>query len=210
MFKFYRRSAYRSLDPAKQFDAASGELVANLYDSLLEYDRRRVIKESLLERIIDRRVDVVRRTGGWCEIRRPGPDGWVSCRYLAETGRPGRPDRTGRPDVDIEFSIPGFSFSIGDGRDRWTGRPGRPGRGGQVCFYEDVNYRGDQFCMRPGQSRSSLGNWNDEISSIRVRGGAEARVCEHNGFNGRCATIDRNVRNLGNRGNDMISSIRVR
>lgn len=156
------------------------------------------------------RVDVVRRTGGWCEIRRPGPDGWVSCRYLAETGRPGRPDRTGRPDVDIEFSIPGFSFSIGDGRDRWTGRPGRPGRGGQVCFYEDVNYRGDQFCMRPGQSRSSLGNWNDEISSIRVRGGAEARVCEHNGFNGRCATIDRNVRNLGNRGNDMISSIRVR
>ncbi|HEV7275124.1 MAG TPA: SH3 domain-containing protein [Devosiaceae bacterium] len=158
-------------------------------------------------------VEVTRTSGGWCYLQKSGPDGWASCRYLTDTparpGRPGRPDRDrGQPDVGIEFSIPGFSFSFGDGDFRRPDR--RPDRGGRVCFYEHVNYEGDQFCMRPGQSRSSLGDWNDTISSIRVRGGAEARVCEHNGFEGRCATIDRNVRNLGSRGNDQISSIRVR
>lgn len=157
-------------------------------------------------------VQVTRTTGGWCYLEKNGPDGWASCRYLTDTpvrtGRDRDRRRSDRPDVDIEFAIPGFSFSIGDGDFRRPDR--RPDRRGRVCFYEHVNYEGDQFCMRPGQSRSSLGSWNDTISSIRVRGGAEARVCEHNGFDGRCATIDRNVRNLGNRGNDQISSIRVR
>lgn len=150
-------------------------------------------------------VQINRRSGGWCYVIKNGPDGWASCRYLSEAGRPGRSSQ--RPGVDIEFSIPGFSFSIGDGDFR---RPGRPG-GGEVCFYEHVNYEGDRFCMEPGENRSSLGSsWNDTISSIRVSGGAEARVCEHFDYEGRCATVDRNVRNLGSRGNDMISSIRVR
>lgn len=151
-------------------------------------------------------VEISQRSGGWCHLIKSGPDGWASCRYLNEAGRPGRSGQ--RPNVDIEFSIPGFSFSIGDGDFRRPDR--RPDRRAQVCFYEHVNYEGDQFCMEPGENRSSLGSWNDQISSIRVRGDAEARVCEHNGYNGRCATIDRNVRNLGNRGNDQISSIRVR
>jgi oligopeptide transport system substrate-binding protein len=38
VFHFYRREAYKTLDPAKQFDVSSGELIANLYDSLLEYE----------------------------------------------------------------------------------------------------------------------------------------------------------------------------
>jgi uncharacterized protein YraI len=153
------------------------------------------------------RVDVTRRTGGWCYVQRPGPDGWVSCRYLTDSGLPG--GTAGRPDVSIEFTIPGFSFSIGDGRFDFD-RPRRPDRRSQVCFYEHVNYEGDRFCARPGERIRALGAWNDRISSIRVRGDAEAQVCEHNNFRGRCALIDRNVRNLGRRGNDIISSIRVR
>jgi uncharacterized protein YraI len=155
-------------------------------------------------------VDITRRSGGWCYVQRPGPDGWVSCRYLTDSGLPG--GTAGRPDVNIQFSIPGFSFSIGDGGfdfDR-PGRPDRPDRRSQVCFYEHVNYQGDRFCARPGERIRALGAWNDRISSIRVSGFAEAQVCEHNGFRGRCAIIDRNVPNLGRRGNDIISSIRVR
>jgi ABC-type oligopeptide transport system substrate-binding subunit len=37
VFTFYRSSAHKSLDPVKQFDTASAELIANVYDSLLQY-----------------------------------------------------------------------------------------------------------------------------------------------------------------------------
>jgi uncharacterized protein YraI len=155
-------------------------------------------------------ANIVGRSGGWCQVTKSGPDGWVACQYLSNGGydddvRPGRPN----VDVSVSFSIPGFSFSIGEGGFDRPGRPGRPGRD-SVCFYEDVNFGGSSFCMRPGERMRSLGGWNDRISSIRVRGDGEALVCEHDRFRGRCVTIDRNVRNLGPRGNDIISSIRVR
>lgn len=154
------------------------------------------------------RVDITRRNGGWCFVEKSGRDGWVSCRYLRDDGRGG--GSAGRPDIGIEFSVPGFSISIGQGGGFEIGRPGRPDRRAQVCFYERANFNGASFCARPGERIRALGAWNDRISSIRVRGGAEAQVCEHNGFNGRCVVIDRDVRNLGRRGNNIISSIRVR
>ena len=161
-------------------------------------------------------VDIVSRSGSWCEVERRGRDGWVSCQYLRGAGGGGGSvtigvGNSGQP--NISFSVPGFSFSIGDGGFDRPGRPGRPGGGGgraEVCFYEHVNYDGASFCARPGERIRSLGSWNDRISSIRVRGGAEALVCEHDDFDGRCVTIDRNVNTLGARGNDIISSIRVR
>ena len=153
-------------------------------------------------------VDVTRQAGGWCYVVKSGPDGWVSCRYLS-TGGGGIVIDGSRPDVSIRFSIPGFSFFIGDGRD-FDFRPIRPDTRSRVCFYEHVNYGGDRFCLRPGQSQRTLGAWNDEISSLRVFGDAEALVCQNNNYRGRCAIIDRSVRNLGSRGNDVISSIRVR
>lgn len=150
------------------------------------------------------------QSNGWCFVNKPGPDGWVSSRYLSnDDDRPG--PAPGRPDVDVNigFSIPGFSFQIGNGGfDIRPGRPGRPGRD-EVCFYERPNFRGDSFCARPGDDRARLGRWNDEISSIRVRGDARALVCERTNFNGRCIVISRDAANLG-RADDEISSIRVR
>jgi hypothetical protein len=78
--------------------------------------------------------------------------------------------------VSFNFSIEGFSFSFGDGG--FSVGPSRPSGTARACFYEDVNFRGDSFCLRPGQSLRSLGDWNDEISSIDLSGGAEALVCE--------------------------------
>ena len=158
-------------------------------------------------------VTIVRRSGGWCELDKPGVDGWSACRYLTEDDDddiviPDDDEPASRPDVSVTFSVPGFSFSIGDGG--FDIGPSRPGRGDRICFYEHVNYDGRSFCMEPGDRRTSLGAWNDRISSIRVFGDVEAQVCENNNYRGRCVIIDRNVRNLGSRGNDIISSIRVR
>jgi uncharacterized protein YraI len=155
-------------------------------------------------------ADIIRQSGTWCLVDRVRRvNGWVACRYLDDTGRGGIVIGDRAPDVSFSFSIPGFSFFIGEpGFDR---RPAfRPGLRDRVCFYEHVNYGGASFCARPGERISSLGSWNDRISSIRVLGNAEALVCEHNNFRGRCIVVDRSLRNLGVRGNDIISSIRVR
>jgi len=146
-------------------------------------------------------------SSGWCLVQKSGPDGWVSARYLTDDD--GSSDVSpSQPDVSVSFSIEGFSFSFGDGS--FSVGPSRPSSAARVCFYEDVNYRGDSFCLRPGQNLRTLGNWNDEISSINVSGGAEALVCEDIRYNGRCVVVSRDIRDLGRRGNDRISSIKVR
>ncbi|WP_417308175.1 peptidase inhibitor family I36 protein [Devosia sp.] len=175
-------------------------------------------------------VDIDRCQSGWCYVVKPGPDGWVSQNYLSndrgmrEDRRERRRDREDRrqrddrndnaPDVSIGFSVPGFNFQIGSGgfdvRPDRPERPNRPARRDRVCFFEDVNFGGDRFCVRPGERLSRLGQWNDKISSVRVSGDAEAQVCEDNNFRGRCIVISRDARNLGRGGNDRISSIRVR
>ncbi|MBQ49968.1 MAG: ABC transporter substrate-binding protein [Zetaproteobacteria bacterium] len=38
IFNYLRTAAHKSLDPAKQFDAASAQIVSNVYDTLLQYD----------------------------------------------------------------------------------------------------------------------------------------------------------------------------
>lgn len=145
---------------------------------------------------------------GWCYVEKSGPDGWVSRRYLTETGvSVPQIARPANPDVSISFSVPGFSFSFGD--SGFSVRPPVSGYG-SVCFYEHVNYRGDSFCLRPGQDRSALGSWDNRISSIDVSGGAEALICEDRSYRGLCVRVTRDISNLGVRGNDRISSIRVR
>lgn len=151
------------------------------------------------------------QSNGWCFVNKAGPDGWVSARYLTNDGDESPAPAPSRPDVDVSvgFSIPGFSFQIGNGGfDIRPGRPGRPGRD-QVCFYERPNFRGDSFCAKPGDDIARLGRWNDEISSIRIRGDARALVCERENFRGRCVVISRDAARLGP-ADDEISSIRVR
>jgi hypothetical protein len=162
-------------------------------------------------------VEIDRCQAGWCYVIKPGPDGWVSQAYLSDDDsdidtRVIVPDGPGpsRPDVDVNigFNVPGFSFQIGSGG--FDIRPGRPGGSrDRVCFYERTQFRGDSFCARPGERLARLGEWNDSIRSIEVRGDAQALVCERTNFNGRCIVISRSVPNL--RGaNDNISSLRVR
>lgn len=159
-------------------------------------------------------VEIDRCSGGWCYVVKAGPDGWVSANYLDDSDdRPMRPERPTRPDVDVNlgFSVPGFSFQIGNGGfDIRPNRPGRPGSYDRVCFYDEPNFRGASLCARPGERLTSLGGWNDRIESINVRGDAEALVCEDRNFRGRCVVVSRDIRDLGRAGRNEISSIRVR
>lgn len=89
------------------------------------------------------------------------------------------------------------------------GRGATPDAG--ACFYRDINFQGDYFCVRAGEEIEALPrDMNDQISSVRTFGrGVEVTVFQDSRFNGRSARVE-DMRNLRNEGwNDRISSIRV-
>ncbi len=97
----------------------------------------------------------------------------------------------------------------------WHG--GRWNRGG-ACFYTDRDFGGNFFCLRRGESRESLGGYGDDISSIRVFGGARALIYDDRHFSGKRAALGGDVADLrqvpvrgksGHTWNNRISSVAV-
>jgi hypothetical protein len=103
------------------------------------------------------------------------------------------------------------------GRGRGGSGGDRPpvwGRNGQTpsagaCFYEDVNFRGQSFCVPRGATYRALPRgFNDRISSIRVFG-SEVRIFQERDFGGRSTEIRGDTPNLRGSWSDNVSSIRV-
>lgn len=100
-------------------------------------------------------------------------------------------------------------------RGNWRG--GRWDSGG-ACFYKDRNFGSSYFCMRRGEQREVLGGYGDDISSIRLFGGARVTVYDDRNFNGARQTLYSDASDLrqlsvtqkpGHTWNNRISSIRV-
>jgi hypothetical protein len=100
-------------------------------------------------------------------------------------------------------------------RGDWHG--GRWERGG-ACFYKERDFSGGFFCLRRGESRESLGEFGDKISSIRVFGDARVTVYDERDFRGASASLDHARPDLhdwrvrqkpDHTWNDRISSIQV-
>ncbi|MCF7686849.1 MAG: DUF4214 domain-containing protein [Cephaloticoccus sp.] len=95
----------------------------------------------------------------------------------------------------------------------------------RVILYEDADFRGGSLVLYPGdripnlnQARFSNGKRvNDQISSVRIEGGASILLYDHYDFNGQVVRATTDIRNLAHRGmpdlalawNDRISSVRV-
>ena len=101
-----------------------------------------------------------------------------------------------------------YGVSAGFAEAQRFGRGQTPAAG--ACFYENVDFQGDYFCVRAGDVVESLPrDMNDRISSIRTFGRVEVSVFQDSQFNGRGARFE-DVNDLRRQGwNDRISSIRV-
>ena len=71
-------------------------------------------------RVVDRLfpgqvVGITDRAGPWCEISKPGRDGWVACSYLSQSRVIERPRYRGYDRYDRYDRGPSFSFSFGNG-----------------------------------------------------------------------------------------------
>jgi hypothetical protein len=114
------------------------------------------------------------------------------------------PNRTTRAlFVVAALAIPSAAMA-----QRW-GREPFPGSG--ACFFRDVDFRGEYFCVPAGESVGRVPeDMNDQISSIRIFGRAEVSVFRDVRFNGGSARFDHSVRDLrAERWNDRISSMRI-
>lgn len=78
-----------------------------------------------------------------------------------------------------------------------------------VCFFKHANFRGRKLCVNAGEGSRLLSGFNDQISSIKVRGNIDVYVCEHATLGGRCMTIEQDVAYVGDQWNDLISSFQV-
>lgn len=145
----------------------------------------------------------------WCRVEAANVRGWASARYLRPLGstpptqptQPPRPQPGNQGNVGISINTPGFSFQIGQGNQQPQPQPT-----GRICFYEDYDYAGRSFCVRNNEQSRSLDNfWNDRVRSARVEGTLSATVCTNANYGGRCAVIDRSIRNLGMLADDISS-----
>jgi hypothetical protein len=101
------------------------------------------------------------------------------------------------------------SVAWNKGRFPEWGRQAMPKEG--ACFYRDVEFHGEYFCVPRGASYESVPNgFNDQISSIRILSAAGVLIFVDRDFGGRLARVTSDVPDL-RRGvwNDKISSIRV-
>jgi hypothetical protein len=91
---------------------------------------------------------------------------------------------------------------------RW-GRERVPQAG--ACFYEDSNFRGRYFCVRPGERLQSLpAGMSDRISSVRLLGASEVTVFRDSNMRGHSGRFIDDVRDLKREGwGDQISSLEI-
>ena len=79
-----------------------------------------------------------------------------------------------------------------------------------ACFYEDIGFRGQSFCVPRGATYSALPRgFNDRISSVRVFGSGEVVLFQNDNIRGRSQVLRGDVRDLRGNWKDNVSSIRV-
>jgi hypothetical protein len=80
----------------------------------------------------------------------------------------------------------------------------------EVCFYQQKNFMGANFCVYPGDQDEDIpGNFDDNIESILISGGASVEVCTDTDFGGECKTYDHSVKKLPSYLRDDITSYTV-
>ena len=101
-----------------------------------------------------------------------------------------------------------------DGYDR--DRDDRDRRAG-ACFFTDINFRGEKFCMRAGERMGQVPEgFNDRISSVRIFGRTEITVYQNRDFGGPTLRLREDTPDLqsyqvspGHSWNDRVSSIEI-
>ncbi len=132
-------------------------------------------------------------TLSWCAVTTEDDDDGFIARSLLEV------DDFGQGDVTITIPTPTPKPPIHLHR----------GGDGSVCFYQQDNFMGANFCVEPGDEDARIpGSFNNNIESVLIEGDAVAELCDEPGYSG-CLTFDRSVRRLPNLLRNKVSSYSI-
>ncbi|MEO6396659.1 MAG: peptidase inhibitor family I36 protein, partial [Devosia sp.] len=119
-----------------------------------------------------------------------------------------KPKATG-PDSPFNFSIiigPDVVLNLGDDEEEED----VPEEQAEVCFYQGDGLSGANFCVEPGDSDDDIpGNFDNNIESILIEGGAVVTVCTSTDFGGICREYDETMEDLPSSVNNKITSYAV-
>lgn len=80
----------------------------------------------------------------------------------------------------------------------------------EVCFYQQANFKGANFCVEDGDSDKSIpGSFNNNIESILITGGLSVEVCSGNNYGGECFYYSSSKKTLPSELRNKISSYMV-
>ncbi|WP_449394016.1 SH3 domain-containing protein [Devosia riboflavina] len=131
-------------------------------------------------------VTIVRCERNWCLVNAGRDTGWLAQNYVMRVIA--APPPTLWPD---------FDFDTGPTR---------------VCFYDRPNFRGDSFCLRPGNGNDDLGNWRNRIASVAMRGGQSSSLsvdlCTARNFRN-CTSVRDDMPNVSRHLQGAIASVKV-
>lgn len=120
----------------------------------------------------------------------------------------GQYEDQGRPGGGGNNNRPGGGWGNNNGGGWGSGGGWNNSARGSITVYRDSEYRGSSATLNREMDNLADTGMNDEISSIRLRGGAW-EVCSDAYFRGNCQIIQGDVRDLRSLGlNDRISSLR--
>ena len=78
-----------------------------------------------------------------------------------------------------------------------------------ACFFDEWDFEGPGFCVRPDLSEGQIrGGWDDRISSIQISG-TEIQICQGANFAGWCERYITDAPRLADDWNNSISSFRT-
>ena len=130
-------------------------------------------------------VTIVRCERNWCLVNAGRDTGWLSQSYVMRVIAPPPP------------SMPWPDSNVGPAR---------------ACFYDRPNFRGDSFCLRPGNGNDDLGNWRNRIASIAILGGQSSSLsvdlCTGRSFRN-CTSIRDDMSNVSRHLQGAIASVKV-
>lgn len=131
-------------------------------------------------------VTIVRCQRNWCLVDAGRDTGWLAQNYVMRViAAPAPP------------LWPDFDFDTGPTR---------------VCFYDRPNFRGDSFCLRPGNGNDDLGNWRNRIASVAMMGSQSGSLsvdlCTARHFRN-CTSVRDDTSNVGRHLQGAIASVKV-
>ncbi|GEM_PF-2453441 len=150
------------------------------------------------------RVRVEACTATWCAVAAGSREGFIARSLL-------KPNRSG-PDLPFSFEIvidpEGPFLDFGD----IVVSPKPPVRpaASEVCFYQQENFRGANFCVEEGDADADIpGSFDNNIESILISGGLGVEVCAGVNHGGDCRYFTASQKTLPNYLRNRITSYMV-